>query len=378
MTHPFYQQEHEAFRESVRRFALKEIEPHAAAWDEAGTFPRTLYKQAAAVGLMQLNYPEEYGGVPADRFHLIIAQQELARGGTGGVNASLMSHTLALPPVAAYGSDDVKAEVLPAVLSGEKISALAITEPSGGSDVANLRTRARRDGDTYVVDGSKTFITCGMRADYFTTAVRTGGPGMGGISFLLIKGDTAGLSRTSLSKMGWWASDTATLHFDQCRVPARYLLGAENAGFGAVMANFNNERLGLAASAIAFARVAYEEARDYAGLREAFGKPIRQNQVIRHKLVDMYQRIERAQALLEMTTWRMENDIDAIADICVLKNEATQTMTYCAREAVHILGGAGYLRGGKVERIYRETQVISIGGGTEEIMKELAAKRLGL
>ncbi|MFN4163045.1 MAG: acyl-CoA dehydrogenase family protein [Ferrovibrio sp.] len=374
---PYYTPDHEAFRDQVRRFVAKEIEPFADQWDEAEEFPRELYKKAAAIGLLGLNFPEAYGGIAADRFYAIIAGQELARAGSGGVAASLMSHTIGAPPVAKLGSDALKEKVLRPVLAGEKISALAITEPGGGSDVANLKTVAKRDGDHYVVRGEKTFITSGMRADFYTVAVRTGGPGMGGISLLLIERDTPGFTRTPLKKMGWWASDTATLHFDDCRVPAANLIGAENQGFMGIMLNFNDERLGLAASSIAFARTAYEEALDYAKLRETFGKPIIRHQVIRHKLVDMAQRIEASQALLERIAWALDQGEHPIPELCMLKNQATQTMAFCATEAVQILGGAGFMRGAKSERIYREVKVNAIGGGTEEIMKDLASRQMG-
>lgn len=199
---PYYTPDHEAFRDQVRRFVANEIEPFADAWDEAGEFPRVLYKKAAEIGLLGLNFPEEYGGIAADRFYAIIAGQELARAGSGGVAASLMSHTIGSPPIAKLGSDALKEKVLRPVLAGEKISALAITEPGGGSDVANLKTTAKKDGDHYIVRGEKTFITSGMRADFYTVAVRTGGPGMGGISLLLIERDTPGFTRTPLKK---WA-----------------------------------------------------------------------------------------------------------------------------------------------------------------------------
>ncbi|WP_341704722.1 acyl-CoA dehydrogenase family protein [Ferrovibrio sp.] len=374
---PYYTAEHEAFRDQLRRFVDREIAPHAATWDEAGEFPRELYRKAAAVGLLGLNFPEDYGGIPADRFYAIIAGQELARAGSGGVAASLLSHTIGAPPVAKLGSEHLKRKVLPGVLAGEKISALAITEPGGGSDVANLKTVAKRDGEDYIVRGEKTFITSGMRADFYTVAVRTGGPGMGGISLLLVERDTPGFTRTKLEKMGWWASDTATLHFDDCRVPAENLIGPENAGFRGIMLNFNDERLGLAASCTGFARTAYDEALDYARLRETFGQPLIRHQVIRHKLVDMAQRIEATQAFLERVAYALDQGESPVAELCMLKNQATQTMAFCASEAVQILGGAGYMRGCKSERIYREVKVNAIGGGTEEIMKDLASRQLG-
>jgi len=374
---PYYTADHEAFRDQLRRFVAKEIAPYVDQWDEVGEFPRELYRKAAGVGLLGLNFPEEFGGVPADRFYAVILGQELARAGSGGVAASLMSHTIGSPPIAKLGSEALKRKVLPAVLSGEKISALAITEPSGGSDVANLKTTAKKDGAHYVVKGEKTFITSGMRADFYTVAVRTGGPGMGGISLLLIERDTPGFTRTPLKKMGWWASDTATLHFDDCRVPVENLIGQENAGFMGVMLNFNDERLGLSASAIGFARTAYDEALDYAKQREAFGKTLLGHQVLRHKLVDMAQRIEASQAFLERIAWALDQGENPIAELCMLKNQATQTMAFCASEAVQILGGAGFMRGAKSERIYREVKVNAIGGGTEEIMKDLASRQLG-
>ena len=375
---PFYTEDHEAFRDVVRRFVQTEIEPFAHEWDEAGTFPRELYEKAAAIGLLGLGFPEEYGGTIVDRFMWIVAVQELARAGAGGVSASLKSNSIGAPPIANAGSDELKARVLPDILAGKKISALAITEPGGGSDVANLRTTARRDGDSYIVNGEKTFITSGMRADYITTAVRTGGDGPGGVSLLLIPGDAKGLSKTQLKKMGWWASDTATLHFDDCRVPAANLIGEEGAGFKIIMRNFNTERLTMAAGCTAAAKTCLDEAIAYAKQRHTFGKPLTGHQVIRHKLVDMAQRVAASQAMLEMLAWRLEQGENPVADICMLKNQATQTMAFCATEAVQIFGGAGYMRGIKVERIYRDVKVNQIGGGTEEIMKDLASRQMGL
>ena len=366
---PFYTEDHEAFREVVRRFTQTEIEPFAHEWDEAGTFPRELYEKAAAIGLLGLGFPEQYGGTIVDRFMWIVAVQELARAGAGGVAASLKSNSIGAPPIANAGSDELKQRVLPDILAGKKISALAITEPGGGSDVANLRTTARRDGDSYIVNGEKTFITSGMRADYITTAVRTGGEGPAGVSLLLIPGDAKGLSKTLLKKMGWWASDTATLHFDDCLVPAANLIGEEGAGFKIIMRNFNTERLTMAAGCTAAAKTCLDEAIAYAKQRQTFGKPLTGHQVIRHKLVDMAQRVAASQAMLEMLAWRLEQGENPVADICMLKNQATQTMAFCATEAVQIFGGAGYMRGIKVDQI---------GGGTEEIMKDLASRQMGL
>jgi acyl-CoA dehydrogenase len=374
----YYSESHEAFRASLRRFVEREIAPFVDEWDEAGRFPRELYRRAADVGLLGIGFPEEFGGVPGDEFFSIIAVQELARAACGGVSAGLMSHTIGLPPIARLGSEELKRRVLPPVLAGDKISALAITEPDAGSDVANIRTKAERRGDHFVVDGAKMFITSGVRADFYTVAVRTGGAGKGGISLLLVERGASGFSQTELKKMGWWASDTAALHFDGCRVPVQNLIGEENSGFSAIMLNFNSERLAMAAGANGFSQVCYDEAVAWARGRNAFGKRLVDQQVIRHKLVDMAMRINATQAYLEALAWRIQMGDNPVAEIAMLKNQATQTMAFCAAEAVQIHGGMGFMRGTKVERIYREVKVNAIGGGAEEIMKELAARQLGL
>ncbi|WP_169567377.1 acyl-CoA dehydrogenase family protein [Sneathiella limimaris] len=375
---PFFTEDHAAYRETVRRFVEKEIEPFAAEWDEAESFPRELYKKAAEIGMLGVGFPEQYGGTEVDLYYELINSEELARSGAGGISASLMSHTIGAPPIKNVGNEEQKAKYLPKILSGDLISALAITEPSGGSDVANLKTTAKREGDHFIVNGSKTFITSGMRADIYTVAVRTGGPGMGGISLLLIDRNTPGFERTPLKKMGWWASDTATLYFDNCKVPAENLLGEENCGFQAIMLNFNSERLHMAAGSISAARTCYNEVLEYAKERMVFGKPLTEKQVIRHKLVQMAQSINVSQAYLDQIAMRVQNGEAPIADICMLKNQATETMEFCAREGVQIMGGAGFMRGPKVERIYREVRVNAIGGGAEEIMRDLASRQLGI
>ncbi len=375
---PYYDESHEAFRATARRFVETEIAPHVDEWDEAGGFPRDLYRKAGEAGFLGLGFPEEYGGTPCDQFHRIVLSQELARSGSGGVSASLMSHTIGSPPIAAVGSAAMKARVLPQVLAGEKISALAITEPSGGSDVAQLKTTGRRDGDHYIVNGSKMFITSGVRADFYTVAARTGGPGAGGVSLLLIERGMPGFTQQPLRKMGWWASDTAQLFFDDVKVPVENLIGEENKGFRYVMLNFNSERLGMAASCTAYSRVCLEEAIFWARERKAFGGRLADQQVIRHKIVDMAMRVNATQAYLESLAWRVQNGESPVAEIAMLKNQATQTMAFCASEAVQIHGGTGFMRGTKVERIYREVKVNAIGGGAEEIMKDLAARQMEL
>jgi acyl-CoA dehydrogenase len=374
---PFYTADHETFREQLRRFVEKEITPNIDQWEAAGELPRELHRKMADAGLLQVGFPEDCGGIEADPFYAIVAAEELARPGSGGLIASLMTHGIATPPICHAGTREQKQRFAAPVLAGDKIAALAITEPGGGSDVASLKTSARRDGDHYVVNGSKTFITSGMRADYLTVAVRTGEAGIGGISLLVVEAGTPGFTRSKLDKMGWWCSDTASLYFDDCRVPVANRIGPENAGFMAIMLNFNSERIGLIADAYAFAQVCYDEALAYARERQTFGKPLIKNQVIRHKLVDMRTRIEAVKANLDLLTWRVSQKQVPVAELCMLKALATTTLEFAANEAMQILGGAGYLRGSKVERIYRETKVLTIGGGSLEIMKDLAARQMG-
>ena len=369
----------------VRRFTLDEICPHINDWDEAETFPRSLYKRAADLGLMGLGYPEHLGGTPASQALRNAFSITMARySGSGGVMASLFSHNIGMPPVLRYGSEALQEMAIPGVLRGERIAALAITEPGGGSDVASLRCTAVRDGADYVINGEKVFITSGMRADWITCAVRTGeagSKGAGGVSMILVPGDSAGLSRTALNKMGWWCSDTAHLRFDNVRVPASNLLGEEGGGFKIIMTNFNGERVAMSAMALGFAQACFDEALDWSRQRKTFGAALVERQVIRHKLVDMQMRISSTQAWLDVISARADaGDMspDWVAQVCMLKNHATQTMQHCADQAVQILGGMGFMRGTKSERIYREVKVMMIGGGAEEVMKELAARQMGL
>lgn len=375
---PYYTEDHEAFRAQVRRFVDQECAPNIEAWEKAESLPRELHRKAAEAGILGVGYPADCGGLGIeDPFYAIVMTEELARAGSGGLIASLLSHGIATPPIAKAGTPAQKEQFVRPVLAGEKIAALAVTEASGGSDVAALKTTAVRDGADYVVNGSKTFITSGMRADFVTTAVRTGDAGMGGISVLVIQAGTPGFTRTPLQKMGWWCSDTATLYFDNCRVPVANRIGAENAGFMAIMLNFNNERIMLAAQALAFARVCYDEALAYARERTTFGKPLIKNQVIRHKLADLTMRIDAARAQLDLLAWRVSKGATPVAELSLLKNLATETFERAAAEAMQVLGGAGYLRGAKVERLYRETKVLTIGGGSREIMYDLAARQMG-
>jgi acyl-CoA dehydrogenase len=353
-------------------------------WEETGQFDRSLYTQAAQLGLLGLGYPENLGGTPVPWRARNAMSQTLARySGSGGVMASLFSLNIGLPPVMAHGSAELQAEVVPPVLRGERIAALAITEPGGGSDVASLRTTARADGADYVIDGEKVFITSGLRADWITLAVRTDptSKGASGISMIVVPGDTPGISRTRLHKMGWHSSDTAQLRFEGVRVPQRYRLGEEGAGFKMIMGNFNGERLAMSAMALGFAQACFDEALSWSRQRHTFGSALIERQVIRHKLMDMQMRISSTQAWVDAVTQQADagqTGGEWVAQVCLLKNHATQTMQFCADAAVQLLGAMGYMRGTVSERVYREVKVMMIGGGAEEIMKELAAKQLGV
>ncbi len=375
---PYYDETHEALAQSVRAFVAREVAPHIDRWEEEGELPRELHRKAAEAGIIGLRYPEEFGGHSEgfDIFHGLVQTEELAAVGAGGLGASLMTHGIGLPPILATGSEEMKRRVAPPVLAGEKIIALGITEPSGGSDVAQLKTKAVRQGDRYIVNGSKMFITSGMRADWLTCAVRTGGEGAGGVSLLLIDMDSPGVTRTRLDKMGWRCSDTAAIYLEDVEVPAENLIGTENQGFVAIMRNFNSERLGMAMGCCAFARVCMAEAAEWAQNRETFGKPLVQHQSIRIKLADMERQIEATQAWVDLCAWQVANGRDRPADFAMLKVQATRMLESVAREAAQVLGGASYIRGSKIERIYREVRVNAIGGGSEEIMLDLAGRQL--
>jgi acyl-CoA dehydrogenase len=379
MTYLFETDEHRALREQVRRWAQREIAPHAHDWEEAGEFPRELFGRAAAAGILGVSYPEHLGGTGGDATHMLVAAEEMILAGRSvGTCVGLGSHAIALPPIVKYGTPEQQERFVAPALRGELVSALAITEPGGGSDVASLRTRAVRDGDFYVVNGSKTFITSGCRADFVTTAVRTGGEGHAGISLLVIERDTPGFSVSKkLKKTGWWASDTAELAFDDCRVPASNLVGTENAGFVAIMTNFTQERLMLAGQCVAIAELALREAAAYAKQRSAFGRPIAGFQVIRHKLADMATKIAAARALTGELAVRYARGEEDPALAAMAKNAASDACSEVVDQPVQIHGGYGYMRETLVERLYRDARLYPIGGGTREIMNEIISKVRG-
>lgn len=376
----YFDPSHQLVRDSVRRFVEREILPDIDQWEEAESFPRELYLKAGAAGILGIGYPEALGGShEGDLFAKVAASEELMRCGSGGLVAGLGSLDIGLPPIVKWARPEVRDRVVPQVLSGEKISALAVTEPGGGSDVANLRTRAVRDGDCYRVSGSKTFITSGVRADFYTVAVRTGAPGFGGISLLLIEKGTPGFTvGRQLKKMGWWASDTAELFFDDCRVPVGNLIGAENMGFACIMGNFQSERLALALMANMTSQLALEQSLKWAREREAFGKPIGKFQVIKHRLAEMATALEVSREFTYRQAAKMAAGQSVIKEISMAKNFATDTSDRITTEAVQILGGLGYMRESLVERLYRDNRILSIGGGTREVMNEIISKQMGL
>jgi acyl-CoA dehydrogenase len=368
-----------ALRDLVTTFTQKEIAPHLPDWEDAGLLPRELHRAAARAGLLGLGFGEDVGGSGGDIVDAtIMTEALLAGGGSTGVLASLFTHGIAIPHLVASGSADLVDRYARPTLAGELIGSLAITEPGGGSDVSALTTRAVRQGDEYVVNGAKTFITSGVRADFVTVAVRTGGPGFGGISLLVIdKGSPGFTVSRPLKKMGWHCSDTAELTFDDVRVPAGNIVGDVDGGFGLIVDQFVTERLSLAAQGYATAQRALDLAVAYARDRETFGKPLIARQVIRHKLVEMHSRTAAARALTRDAVEQAAAGGSPLLEAVVAKNVSVAACEWVVSEAVQIFGGMGYMRESEVERHYRDARILGIGGGATEVMTDLAAKLLG-
>jgi len=338
----YFGETHNIVRQTVRKFVEREIKPFVNEWEEQGEFPHDLYSKAGTAGILGIGYPEKYGGTEGDLFIKIAAIEEIARCGSGGVAAGLGSLDIGLPPILRLGREALKERLVPPVLTGEKICALAITEPNAGSDVGRIQTKAVRNGDSYRVNGRKTFITSGARADILTCAVRTGGPGPHGVSLLVVESDTPGFAVTRvLKKMGWWASDTAELVFEDCRVPAENLLGEEGQGFYGIMANFQMERLQLALLANITAQLALEESLKYAKQREAFGRVLEGFQVTRHKLVDMATLVEASREFTYRVAAKIDAGLNPVKEISMAKNFACQVSDRVTYEAVQIHGGYG-------------------------------------
>lgn len=375
--------ERTALREMVTSFTEKELVPHLPAWEDAGEVPRDVHAKAASAGLLGVAFPSEVGGQGGDLIDgSTVTESLIQAGGSSGLIAALFTHGIALPHIIDSGNADLIDRYVRPTLAGELIGSLGITEPGGGSDVANISTKAVRDGDDFVVNGAKTFITSGVRADFVTTAVRTGGDGYAGISLLVIDKGLPGFTvARPLRKMGWHCSDTAELSFDNVRVPASQIVGEVDGGFVLVMQQFVSERLGLAVQGYATAQRALDLAVAYARERETFGKPLITRQVIRHKLVEMHRRTSAARALTRQAVERaVEGDNTnpaIILDAVMAKNQAVEACEWVVSEAVQIFGGMGYMRESEIDRHYRDARILGIGGGATEVLNDLAAKLLG-
>ena len=380
MRNPFDTEERRTFREMVSKFLEAEIWPYVDEWDEAGEYPHEINEKVCELGVFGFGIDEKYGGLGFDdQFMRKDVSVEMGRTSAGGLFASVGSRNIMLGPLTELANEEIKLKALPDLMSGKKGGSLGITEPGGGSDVARMKTTARKDGSEWVLNGSKTFITGGMQASYFVIGARTGKEGLGGISLFFVEADTPGFTRSSIDKkMGWWSSDTATLYFDNCRIPADNLMGEENKGFLAIMNNFNYERYMMGAQMLGMAKRCFEECVQYSQERQTFGKNLIEHQVIRHKLADMSAKIDAMDAYLNQVAQLMNDGDMPVAEISKIKFYCSECIESIASEAMQIFGGAGYLRGNAVERIYREVKVMAIGGGSKEIMKDLTVKQLGL
>ncbi len=379
---PPFTDEHEELRESARRFVSKEIAPNVEDWDKEREFPRELFARCGELGLLGLKFPEEYGGQGGTYVHDAVWIEELSRsGGSGGVAAGLNAHaSIAMPPVFNFGTEEQRQRWIVPGIKGELIGALGITEPGAGSDVAGIRTFARKVPGGYVVNGSKTFITNGVRADFLVCAVKTTEEGgHHGLSFLVLDREMPGYEVTrKLEKMGWHSSDTGELAFTDMEVPEENLLGSENGGFYLIMANFQWERLSMALAAVGGMQRVFEVTLDYAKEREAFGRPIGKFQAIRHKVAEMATKIEASRALTYTGLRLFAEGHDAIREVTMAKLLTQRTMLEVADECLQIHGGYGYMREYGIERAVRDARLGPIGGGTDEVMKEILGRQLGL
>ncbi|MFL6119407.1 acyl-CoA dehydrogenase family protein [Actinophytocola sp.] len=379
MSDVFSTPERQALRETTRRFVEKEVNPHLDEWERVGELPRGLHRKAGALGLLGVAFPESAGGGGGDLIDSVTVTEEIHyAGGSGGLVASLFTSGIALPHIVTAGDPAQIDRWVRPTLAGELIGALAVTEPDGGSDVANIRTTARRDGDHYVVNGAKTFITSGCRADFVTTVVRTGDAGAHGLSLLVVAKGTPGFTVTrKLDKMGWHCSDTAELSYVDVRVPVSDLVGAEGTGFAQVATHFVTERLALAVQGYATAQRALDLTIEWCRLRETFGRPLISRQVVQHKLVEMARRVDVARTYARHVAVRHVAGEPVVAEACFAKNTAVETAECVVSEAVQLHGGLGYMRESEVERHYRDVRILGIGGGTNEILTGLAARVLG-
>src|SRR5215213_5024574 len=378
--HFIFTDEHEALRESIRAFARKELAPHAEEWEET-TFPDWVFKRMGELGFLGLTYPEEYGGQGGDYFSGLVLGEELGASGSGGLAMGIAVQTdMATPPVHLFGTEEQKQRYLVPAIAGEKIACLGITEPDAGSDVAGIKTRAVRDGDEYVINGSKIYITNGHRADFIVLVTKTDpDAGYDGFSLFLVDMDLPGVIREKkLEKMGMHASDTALLAFDDVHVPADALLGQIGKGFYHIMWELQGERLIGAAGCVAGAQRAFDRTLAYALERTAFGREIGHFQVIRHKFAAMATKIEACRQLVYATAWRFANGEYPVREISMAKLNASQMCCEVADECLQIHGGAGYMREYQIERAWRDLRLNRIGAGTDEIMLDVIGRSYGL
>jgi alkylation response protein AidB-like acyl-CoA dehydrogenase len=379
---PPFSEEHEELRETVTRFVSAEIAPHVDEWEAAREFPRELFGRCAELGFLGLKFPEAYGGQGGTHLHDAIWVEELARsGGSGGVAAGLNAHTsIAMPPIFNFGSEEQKQRWVVPGIAGEKVGALGITEPGAGSDVAGITTQARRVDGGYVVNGAKTFITNGVRADFLVCACKTTqAGGHDGISFLVLEREMPGYEvAQKLEKMGWHSSDTGELSFTDVEVPAENLLGAENEGFKLIMANFAWERLLMAIGAIGAMQRLIEVTVSYALEREAFGRPIGKFQAIRHQVAEMATRAETNRALTYNALRLFHEGQDCIQEVSMAKLVTQRAVLEIADQSLQIHGGYGYMKEYGIERAVRDARLGPIGGGTDEVMKEIIGRQMGL
>jgi acyl-CoA dehydrogenase len=368
--------ERRALRELTRLFVVREVIPHLAEWERAGAVPRELHKRAAATGLLGIGFPEAVGGSGGDLLDLVVVTEELIQaGGSSGLVAALFTHGIALPHIVASGDPALVDRYVRPTLAGETIGALAITEPDTGSDVAAIRTAARRDGDVFVVNGAKTYITSGARADFVTTAVRVDDA----VDLLVVDTNSPGFTVTRrLDKLGWHCSDTAELSFVDVRVPAGNRVGPPGTGFQQIMRHFASERISLAVQAYATAQRCLDLTIAWTRNRTTFGRPLATRQVVRHRLAEMARRVDVARTYVRHVAARVAAGEPLVTEVAMAKNTAVEACDHVVDQAVQLHGGFGYLRDAEVERHYRDARIMGIGGGTTEIMNEIIAKRLGV
>jgi alkylation response protein AidB-like acyl-CoA dehydrogenase len=378
--HFIFTDEHDRLRESIAAFVARELAPHAEAWEET-TFPDWVFQRMGELGLLGLSMPEEYGGQGGDYYASIVLGEEMTGCNSGGVAMGVAVHTdMATPPILAFGTEDQKQRYLAPAIRGEKIACLGITEPDAGSDVAGIKTRAVRDGDEYVVNGSKTYITNGHRADFIVLVTKTDpGAGYDGFSLFIVDMDSPGVIREQkLEKLGMHSSDTALLAFQDVRVPAENMLGEEGKGFYHIMWELQGERLIGSAGCVASAQRCFDRTLRYAKERTAFGRPIGSFQVTRHKFAEMATKIEAGRQLVYTTAWRFANGEYPVREISMTKLTTARMLCEVADECIQIHGGAGYMKEYGVERVWRDARLQRIGAGTDEILLDVIGRSYGV